>query len=251
MLRRSLDYPENSAGRLMQTTMVAAPPFWTAGQTLDFIHDVAEDELPESFFEVFVVDPGHRFLGNVFLDALVRAETQTLDELDEICERHRVRPTEDGRGRAAFSSATISSPCRSSTKANGSSASSPSTTSSTSSRKRRKRSQGARRRARPEEADRRFLVDRAQPLPLAVRQTCSPLSSRRACSSMFEFRSKKWWRWRCWCRSSCSQGGNSATQTMTVAVRALATRELNRTNASRIILRELASGSSTGAASAS
>jgi len=44
------------------------------------------------------------------------------------------------------------------------------------------------------------------------------------------------------------QGGNSATQTMTVAVRALATRELTRSNAMRIILRELAIGAVNGAA---
>jgi len=35
-----------------------------------------------------------------------------------------------------------------------------------------------------------------------------------------------------------SQGGNAATQTMTVAVRALATRELGTNNALRVILRE-------------
>ena len=45
-----------------------------------------------------------------------------------------------------------------------------------------------------------------------------------------------------------SQGGNSATQTMTVAVRALATHELSRTNALRVILRELAAAAVNGAA---
>src|SRR5262249_60346172 len=35
-----------------------------------------------------------------------------------------------------------------------------------------------------------------------------------------------------------SQGGNAATQTMTVAVRALAMHELSSTNAARLILRE-------------
>ena len=45
-----------------------------------------------------------------------------------------------------------------------------------------------------------------------------------------------------------SQGGNAATQTMTVAVRALATRDLTRANATRIILRELMVGMLNGAA---
>jgi magnesium transporter len=45
-----------------------------------------------------------------------------------------------------------------------------------------------------------------------------------------------------------SQGGNAATQTMTVAVRALATRELSRANAARVILREVFVGALNGAA---
>ena len=93
-LQRSLDYPEYSAGRLMQTTLLTAPPFWTAGQTLDHIHDANDDDLPDSFFEVFVVDPAHHLLGNVFLDALVRAKRSArLDEL--MSERHSVYVTED------------------------------------------------------------------------------------------------------------------------------------------------------------
>src|SRR6478672_4282222 len=55
-LQKSLDYPDNSAGRLMQTDLIAMPPFWTVGQALDHLRAAAE--LPESFFEVFVVDPG-------------------------------------------------------------------------------------------------------------------------------------------------------------------------------------------------
>ena len=72
-LQRSLDYPEKSAGRLMQTTLVTVPPFWTAGQAVDAMRDADEADLPDEFFEIFVVDPAHRLLGNVFLDALMRA----------------------------------------------------------------------------------------------------------------------------------------------------------------------------------
>jgi magnesium transporter len=46
-LERSLEYPELSAGRLMQTSFVTAPPFWTAGQAIDMIRDAAEENLPE------------------------------------------------------------------------------------------------------------------------------------------------------------------------------------------------------------
>ena len=45
-----------------------------------------------------------------------------------------------------------------------------------------------------------------------------------------------------------SQGGNSATQTMTVVIRALATRELSRSNTARVIGRELIVGALNGAA---
>src|SRR5207237_8476342 len=34
-LTRGLDYPDGSAGRLMQTEFIAVPPAWTVGQTID------------------------------------------------------------------------------------------------------------------------------------------------------------------------------------------------------------------------
>ena len=40
-LQRSLDYPEDSAGRRMQTEFIAVPPFWTVGQTIDFMRETA------------------------------------------------------------------------------------------------------------------------------------------------------------------------------------------------------------------
>jgi magnesium transporter len=92
-LQKSLDYPEGSAGRLMQTDLIAVPPFWTAGQVID--HLAEAPELPDNFFEVFVVDPGHRLLGNVFLDRLVRAKrTARIDELMNEG-RRRVQVNED------------------------------------------------------------------------------------------------------------------------------------------------------------
>src|SRR5918997_255927 len=62
-LRRSLDYPEGSAGRRMQTEFIAVPPFWTVGQTIDFMRET--ENLPETFYEIFVIDPGGRLLGSV------------------------------------------------------------------------------------------------------------------------------------------------------------------------------------------
>jgi len=71
-LRRSLDYPEESAGRRMQSRFVAVPPYWNVGQTIDYLRDT--DDLPESFSLIFVIDPTFRLAGAVDLDAILRAK---------------------------------------------------------------------------------------------------------------------------------------------------------------------------------
>jgi len=71
-LERSLEYPEDSAGRIMQTDLIAVPPFWSVGQTIDFMR-VAED-LPDRFYEVFVVDPAYHLIGSVALNRLLRSK---------------------------------------------------------------------------------------------------------------------------------------------------------------------------------
>jgi magnesium transporter len=71
-LARGLDYPEDSAGRRMQTDFVAVPPDWTVGQTIDHAREAAD--LPEDFYAIFVVDEDNRFVGAVPLDKLLRAQ---------------------------------------------------------------------------------------------------------------------------------------------------------------------------------
>ncbi len=71
-LQKSLDYPEGTAGRRMQTEVIATPPFWTVGQTIDFMRET--QDLPDTFYEIYVVDPAHRFLGAVTLDRLLRTK---------------------------------------------------------------------------------------------------------------------------------------------------------------------------------
>ncbi|KQQ46935.1 MULTISPECIES: magnesium transporter [Rhizobium/Agrobacterium group] len=73
-LLRALDYPESSAGRRMQTEFVAVPPFWTVGQTIDYMRE--EEELPESFSQIFVVDPTFKLVGAMDLDRLLRSKRQ-------------------------------------------------------------------------------------------------------------------------------------------------------------------------------
>lgn len=74
-LERSLDYPEESAGRLMQTEFIAVPPSWTAGQVIDYCRET--EDLPDDFYEIHVVDPAFRLAGTVALDKLLRAKRLT------------------------------------------------------------------------------------------------------------------------------------------------------------------------------
>jgi len=92
-LERRLDYPEDSAGRRMTTHFIAAPPFWTVGQTIDFMRE--DSRLPDDFTELYVVDPSFHFLGTVPLDKLLRSKRPT--KIDEIMSeaKHSVEATDD------------------------------------------------------------------------------------------------------------------------------------------------------------
>ena len=68
-IERSLEYPEESAGRLMQRDVVAVPPFWTVGQTIDMLR--AREDLPEDFYEIVVIDPAYRPVGTVPLSRIM------------------------------------------------------------------------------------------------------------------------------------------------------------------------------------
>ncbi|HEY1096038.1 MAG TPA: magnesium transporter [Alphaproteobacteria bacterium] len=72
LVEEGLTYPEESAGRMMQRDYVAVPNFWTLGKTLDYLQ-VMRDTLPEQLYDVFVVDPRHRVLGTVQVGQLLRA----------------------------------------------------------------------------------------------------------------------------------------------------------------------------------
>ena len=69
-LEQGLAYPEDSAGRLMQRDLVAVPTFWTVGETIDYMREA--DDLPNDFYDIFVVDPGHRPVGVVALSHVLR-----------------------------------------------------------------------------------------------------------------------------------------------------------------------------------
>ena len=74
-LKRSLDFPEESAGRRMQTDFIAIPPFWTVGQTIDYLR--TEPDLPDEFYQIYVVDAAYQVLGTIPLDKFLRAKRAT------------------------------------------------------------------------------------------------------------------------------------------------------------------------------
>ncbi len=69
-LKRSLDYPEDSAGRRMQSEFVAVPPFWTIGQVIDYMR--LDKDLPERFSQIFVIDATYKLVGDIELDRILR-----------------------------------------------------------------------------------------------------------------------------------------------------------------------------------
>ena len=92
-LKRSLDFPEESAGRRMQADFVAMPPFWTVGQVIDALRD--GDDFPDDFTEIFVVDVAFRLMGTVALNRLLRSRrplkiTEIMDDAP-----HTIRADED------------------------------------------------------------------------------------------------------------------------------------------------------------
>ncbi|MCK0069539.1 magnesium transporter [Kordiimonas laminariae] len=75
-IEESLSYPEDSAGRLMQRDLFAIPEFWTVGQTIDYLRSDSED-IPDDFYDVFIVDPMHKPIGSLPLSRILRTARET------------------------------------------------------------------------------------------------------------------------------------------------------------------------------
>jgi magnesium transporter len=93
-IETGLSFEEETAGRLMQREFVAAPEFWTVGQTIDHLRDVPED-LPDTFFEIYVVDPAFKPVGAAPLSTILREGRDT--ELRAVMKplEFRIRPEMD------------------------------------------------------------------------------------------------------------------------------------------------------------
>ncbi len=81
-IERALSFPDGSAGRLMQREVVTAPEHWNVGDAIDFMR--ASLDLPEQFYHIVLVDPRHRPSGHVTLGKVMSSDRVTpLAELSE------------------------------------------------------------------------------------------------------------------------------------------------------------------------
>ena len=235
-LERSLDYPENSAGRRMQTEFIAVPPGWTVGQAIDYMRETPD--LPERFYEIYAVDGARRWQGALPLDLLLRSRVPVplTDLIDQ--DRHRVAVTDDLEevarlfGKYNLVAApvvddedrlvgvitvddvvdVIEEEADEEIKALG----------------------GI---TRDEQlSDKVLTIARGRFNWLLINLATAFLAS--SVLGLFEGQLEKMVALAVLAPIVASQGGNAATQTMTVAVRALATRELGANNAFRVIVRE-------------
>lgn len=245
-LTRSLDYPEDSAGRRMQTEYIAVPPDWHVGRAIDYMRETAE--LPEQFYELYVVDADGRFLGAVPLDRLLRSQRPVpIAELME-AGRRRVRADEDQESVARLFQRydlvaapvvdvnerlvgvitfddiadVIVEEAEEDIKALGGVT------------------------ADEELSDTVWTIARGRFNWLLVNLGTAFLAS--SVLGAFEGELQKMVALAVLAPIVASQGGNATTQTMTIAVRALATQELSDVNARRVIIRELLVGLLNGIA---
>ncbi|MET0633816.1 MAG: magnesium transporter [Xanthobacteraceae bacterium] len=245
-LARGLDYPENSAGRRMQDEFIAVGPNWTVGQTIDYMRETPN--LPDRFWELYVVDADRQLKGTVALDRLLRTKrpvpiaelideelrpVQVADDQEEVArlfERYDLvsAPVVDENERLVgvitFDDIVdvIEEEAEEDIKALG----------------------GV---GREEElSDSVWTTARGRFTWLFANLLTALLAS--WVISQFEGSIQKMVALAVLMPIVASMGGNAGTQTMTVAVRALATRELSSANAWRVIRRELMVGVLNGIA---
>jgi magnesium transporter len=76
IIEEGLAYPQDSAGRLMQRDLIAAPSYWSVGQVIDFLRQGSSHA--EDFWEIFVVDPQHHPIGTMPLSRILKATRDTV-----------------------------------------------------------------------------------------------------------------------------------------------------------------------------
>ncbi|MGI9523188.1 MAG: magnesium transporter [Hyphomicrobiaceae bacterium] len=238
-LQRNLEYPDETAGRLMQGEFVSVAPYWNVGQVIDYMRDT--DDLPTTFSEIYVVDPSYRVLGAVNLSHLLRtkrnvpiasimqsdisvfAATADQEEVARQFERYDLysAPVVD-TARRLVGVVTVDDVVE----------------------------------VIQDEADEDirllggvgdesvmdnlFIATRSRFYWLLVNLLTAVAAS--MVIKLFDASIEQMVALAVLMPIVASMGGNAGTQTMTVAVRALATRELSALNASRVVLREVSVG---------
>ena len=71
-IESALAYPEDSAGRLMQRSLVHVPDGWNVGQVIDHCREATD--LPDDVYDIFVIDAGRRLRGSVPLGRMLRSK---------------------------------------------------------------------------------------------------------------------------------------------------------------------------------
>ncbi|MBT8423795.1 MAG: magnesium transporter [Silicimonas sp.] len=98
-VEQALNYPEYSAGRLMQREVVIAPEHWTVGDTIDHLR--AQTDLPDQFYHIILVDPRHRPTAYVTLGRLMSSRRDVaLKDITE--ESFRAFEVEEDEGDVAY-----------------------------------------------------------------------------------------------------------------------------------------------------
>lgn len=93
-LEEGFSFPEESAGRLMQREFVAVPQFWTVGKTLDYLR-AAGDDLPDDFYVIIIIDPSYHVVGEIPLHRLIRSRrSEKIDSLT-LDDNHPIPATMD------------------------------------------------------------------------------------------------------------------------------------------------------------
>lgn len=242
-LRRALDYPESSAGRRMQSEFVAVPPFWTVGQCIDYMRE--EEDLPETFTQIFVIDPTFKLLGAVDLDRILR--TQRGVKIDDIMrETSHSIPADMDQEEAAqlfqqydlLSAAVVDENER---LVGVLTIDDVVDVIHEEAEEDIKRLAGV---GDEELSDNVLSTVRSRFLWLFINFGTAFLSS--TVIGLFDATIEQMVALAVLMPIVASMGGNAGTQTMTVTVRALATRDLDIYNAGRIIRRELGVGSTNG-----
>jgi magnesium transporter len=235
-VERSLLYPENSAGRRMQSEFIAVPPDWTVGETIDYMRRTPD--LPDRFYEIYAVDRAQHWQGAISLDALLRSRLPVplADLIDADRRRVSVLDDQEEVARLFGKYNLVAAPVVDTTdrlvgvitiddvvdvieeeadedlKALGGVTSDE------------------------ELSDSVWTIARGRFNWLLVNLATAFLAS--SVLGLFEGQLEKMVALAVLAPIVASQGGNAATQTMTVAVRALATRELGSNNAFRVVMRE-------------